>query len=229
MTKLERRLLFNGKINLPKFVGLFLALFGINLIGELFKLFNISANSFLGQILVSDLKKWFLAAIIIIIVISWEKRPLRSIGIKKTDTKTVILAIVFGVISVVVGILFLGILYSLLGLKQPNMLSLVGELPLAIKLLTITTAAITEELFYRGYSLERLGGISDSFLLAGFITGLIFLAIHFPAWGLAGAIPQFVFTISLISFYLYKRNLIGCIIMHWTINFLMLIVLPTLA
>jgi membrane protease YdiL (CAAX protease family) len=157
MIKINQKLLSNDKINLSVFVGLLLSLFGINVVGELFKIINISANSFLGQILFSDFKKWLLAAIIIIIVSLWEKRSFRTIGIKKTDIKTVILAIVFGVISVVVGILLLGIFYSLLGLEEPNMLSSVGELPFVIKLLTITTAAITEELLYRGYSLERLG------------------------------------------------------------------------
>ena len=220
------KLVFNKKV--PKFVGLLLSLFGITYIGNLFNGLNPFAKSYSGQLIFSDLKKWILAIVIIAIVLLWEKRDLSSIGFKEVNGKTILQAVLFGIGAVVLGVLTLGIFYSVLGLEEPKTLSNVKELPLIVKLLTITTAAVTEEIFYRGYAIERIKELSGNLLLAGFISGFLFLAIHYPSWALAGAIPQLIFTIFLVGFYLSKRNLKACIIMHWVINFLMIIVLPAI-
>jgi membrane protease YdiL (CAAX protease family) len=218
---------FIRKINLPVGIGLFISLFGITLIGELVRKLNFQPDTYAAQILFSDFRKWILTGILIAIIFFWEKRNLSSIKILKPEVKTLLMAVGFGVISVVVGVLSLGIFYNVLELKQPEALSSVGNLPLIIKLITITTAAITEEIFYRGYAIERIGEITNNYKIGAVISGLIFIAIHYPAWGLAGAIPQIIFAIFLIGFYLYKRNLIACIVMHWVINFLMIVVVPS--
>lgn len=211
---------------LPTSIALILSLFGITYLGDIFKgIYN--PQSYSSVIIFSDIRKWLLAVLVILIIWFWEKRKLESAGIKKPKIKTVLLAVMFGVISVISGVIVLGVFINFLGIEPPETLSGITRLPLIIKLLTITTAAITEELFYRGYAIERIGELSGSYNLAGLISGLIFLGIHYNSWKLAGAIPQFIFTVSLVVFYLKKRNLIASIIMHWVINFLMLIVLPT--
>ena len=227
MTNLKTKDSFNSRINLPVGIGLFISLFGITLLGELVSYINFKPDSYTAQLLFSDFRKWILTGILLAIIIFWEKRKLSSIKIEKPEVKTFLMAVGLGLVSVIVGVLTLGIFYNVLGLKQPEALSSVGNLPLVIKLFTITTAAITEEIFYRGYSIERIGEILNNYKLGAIISGLIFLAIHYPVWGLAGAIPQIIFAIFLIGFYLYKRNLIACIAMHWVINFSMIVVLPS--
>ncbi len=220
------KLIHNKKMS--TLVGLLLSLFGITFFGWLVKGLNLFTNSYLGKLMFSDLRKWILAGVIILIVLFWENRNLSSIGIKKLSIKTGFQAILFGIVAVILGVLTLGLFYNVLGLKEPSELSRVSELPLIVKLLTITTAAITEEILYRGYSIERIKDLSGSITLGGLISGFIFLAIHYPGWGLSGAIPQIIFSIFLIGFYIKKRNLTACIVMHWIINFLMIIVLPPL-
>ena len=211
---------------LPTSIALILSLFGITFLGDIFKwIYN--PQSYSSVIIFSDIRKWLFALLVILIVWFWEKRKMESVGVRKLEIRTVLAAVMFGVISVISGVIVLGVFINFLGIEQPETLSGITQLPLIIKLLTITTAAITEELFYRGYAIERIGELSGSYLLAGLISGVIFLGIHYSSWKLAGAIPQFIFTVSLVVFYLKKRNLIASIIMHWVINFLMLIVLPT--
>jgi membrane protease YdiL (CAAX protease family) len=49
-------------------------------------------------------------------------------------------------------------------------------------------------------------------------SGVVFLAVHFPAWGLAGAIPQAVFTVALVALYARTRNTVSAMIAHLVIN-----------
>lgn len=212
---------------LATYLGLIISLFGISLFSYLFKGINLFGSSYPAKVLFSDFKKWILVVLIILIIKLWEKRDIKSIGINTLDIKNIFLGIGFGLIAVVVSILTLGLLYNVLGLEAPSTLSEVSTLPLFIKIFTITTAAITEEIFYRGYAVERIGEITGKYVLGGIISGIIFVAVHFPSWGLAGAIPQIIFTIFLTIFYLKKRDLIATMAMHWTINFLMIIVLPS--
>lgn len=209
------------------YLGLFISLFGITLFSYLFKGINLFGSSYPAKVLFSDFKKWILVIIIILIMKLWEKRDIKSIGINILDIKNVFLGIGFGLIAVIVSILTLGLLFNVLGLEAPSTLSEVNTLPLFIKIFTITTAAITEEIFYRGYAIERIGEITGKYVWGGIISGTIFVAVHFPSWGLAGAIPQIIFTIFLTIFYLKKRDLIAAMAMHWTINFLMIVVLPS--
>src|SRR6056297_161830 len=212
----------------PIAIGLVLSLFGIYIFGELSSIINLFSDSYLKQVIFSDFRKWFIIVLVLLIIIYWEKRTLSSIGFKKISIKTVLQSILLGIIAVVISILTLGILYNVIGLKEPDTLSTIAELPLLVKLFTITTAAITEEILYRGYSIERIRDMSGSIIIGGLISGFIFLAMHFPDWGIAGAIPQIIFTIFLIGYYIKKRNLLACIIMHWVINFMMIIILPSI-
>ena len=222
------KLVNNNNNKVPIVVGLLISLFGITYIGRLFNGLNLFASSYAGQVVFSDIKKWILAAAIIIIILFWESRKLSSIGFKNVNLRAIYQALLLGIISVILGILTLGVVYNILRLEEPSTLSNIGELPFIVKLLTITTAAVTEEIFYRGYSIERIKELSGSIILGGVISGLIFLAIHYPSWGIAGGVPQLIFTTLLTIFYIKKRNLIACIIMHWIINFFMIIVLPAL-
>ena len=210
------------------YLGLFISLFGITLLSSLLKGIDLFGSSYGGKINFSNLQKWILVLFLVLIIKFLEKRKITSIGFKSIQIKTILKGVMMGLLAVVVSILTLGLLFNLFGLEEPSTLGAVSQLPIILQLVTITTAAITEEIFYRGYAIERLGELTGKYLLGGIISGIIFVAIHFPAWGIAGAIPQIIFTIFITVFYLKKRDLTAAIAMHWTINFLMIIVLPAL-
>ena len=208
-------------------VGLIMSLFGIQFFAKIFQANSIFQDSYTKQILFSDYKKWFLVILLSFLIFFWENKNLNSVGVKKTNTKTIIQALGLALSAVIISLLILGLAINIFNIQQPSTLSQVSSLSLLVKLLTITTAAITEEFLYRGYAIERIYNLTGNLKLGGLISAFIFLAIHFPAWGIAGAIPQFVFAVFLTTFYIYKRNLIACIVMHWLINFTMIIILPS--
>jgi len=57
------------------------------------------------------------------------------------------------------------------------------------------------------------------------VSGIVFLAVHFPAWGVVGAIPQAVFTLVFVGVYVRSRNVVVCMLTYGAINVLMILVL----
>jgi membrane protease YdiL (CAAX protease family) len=138
------------------------------------------------------------------------------------------IAIGVGLGAVVLGVLVTGVAVVALGLGQPDALSAVSRLPLWVKVLLVVTAAITEELVWRSYPIERLTELTGRVWVGAAVSAVVFLAIHFPAWGLIGAIPQAVFTLALVGVYVWSRNVVVSIVTHGVINALMILVLPVI-
>ena len=106
--------------------------------------------------------------------------------------------------------------------------SLRGNLPgvLAMALILPLTAAIPEEVLYRGFLIDRLsqafGALPGSAFLAVFIQTLIFGAVHFQ-WGPGGIVVTAVMGLVWgLGFLLCGRNLWVVIIAHSTAHLALL-------
>ena len=213
-------------ISLAVIVGLVVALFGSPLIGQL----NISdrlGTTTSGALLVNSLIMWALVAAILVVVLYWERRSVASIGIEMPSRHEAIIGVVMGVVALVLGILATGIAVAAFQLEQPETLLTLTELSLPVKLAVVGTAVITEEVLWRGYPIERLTELTGSIWIGAATSGVVFLAIHYPAWGLVGAIPQAIFTLVIVTVYVKTRNVVTCILTHTIINVTMIFVLPT--
>ncbi|MFC6865341.1 CPBP family intramembrane glutamic endopeptidase [Halomicroarcula sp. GCM10025817] len=92
----------------------------------------------------------------------------------------------------------------------------------------VVTAVVTEEILWRGYPIERLTEVTGNVWIGAVVSGTVFLAVHFPAWGIVGAIPQAVFTLVIVGVYVWSRNVVACMLTHGVINVVMILVLPAL-
>ena len=212
-------------ISFAVIVGLVVALFGSTLIRQL----NISAHistTTAGSLLLNSLIMWFLVAALLFVVLYWERRSVASIGLEKPSLRAAIVGLSAGIAALVFGILATGIAVATFQLEQPETLSTLGKLSLPTKLVIIGTAVITEEVLWRGYPIERLTEITGSLWIGAATSFVVFLAVHYPEWGLVGAIPQTVFTLALVGVYIRTRNVVACIITHTIINVVMVLVLP---
>jgi membrane protease YdiL (CAAX protease family) len=126
----------------------------------------------------------------------------------------------------VLGVLVTGAAVVAFRLEQPETLSTLATLSLPVKLTIVATAVVTEEVLWRGYLIERLTELTGSVRIAAAASGLVFLAVHYPAWGLVGAIPQAVFTSAIVGVYVWTRNLVACVLTHAVINVAMILVIP---
>jgi len=208
-------------------VGLLLALFGNEIVGQL----NLSTRlgtSQVGGYLLSDAIKWVIVGVLLAIVLVWERRSLASIGLEMPGGREIGLAVAAGLLAVVLGVFLTGLAVAALGVEQPAALSAVGRLPFLIQVMVVVTAVITEEIMWRGYPIERLAELTGRPWVGAVVSGVVFLAVHYPDWGLAGAIPQSVFTLALVGVYVWSRNVVTSMVTHGVINVLMVLVLPQL-
>jgi membrane protease YdiL (CAAX protease family) len=216
-----------SSISLAVVVGLIVALFGSPLIGQL----NISewlATSTAGSVLFSAMVMWVLVAAVLAVVRYWERRPLASIGLELPDRRQAVVGVAGGVGGLVLGLLATGIAVAAFNLEQPDALSAIAELSMPVKLAIVGTAVITEEVLWRGYPIERLTEVTGSLFIGAVTSFVVFLAIHYPQWGVVGAVPQAVFTFALVGVYVKTRNVVACILTHTVINVAMVLVLPAL-
>ena len=214
-----------SSISLAVIVGLIVALFGSSLLGLIDVTDRLSTTT-AGQLLVNSVLMWLLVAVILVVVLYWEERSVASIGLELPSRREATVGVAAGVAGLVLGILATGIAVAAFQLEQPETLSTIGELSLTVKLAIVGTAVITEEVLWRGYPIERLTELTGSIWIGAATSGVVFLAVHYPAWGLVGAIPQAAFTLVIVGVYVKTRNLVACVLTHTVINVAMILVVP---
>lgn len=203
--------------------GLAIALFGLPAIVAAYN-WQIAAPSD-ASIAVREVAILALTALLLWIVIGRERLPLTSIGLA-FDRPGRSLARGLGLL-VVIFLALLAILagYGALGIKYGEGAKIAPSLWVA--LLTVFRAGIAEEIFYRGFALERLESLSGSKWLAASVVIIVFAAFHYRQ-GPAGIFIALVLGAILTGFYLWKRDLLAAIVAHFLVDFIPNIALPLL-
>lgn len=157
------------------------------------------------------------------IIVRREKLPLWSIGLR-SDRLANSLAWGIGLTIVIIfAVLAMLALYGALGIRY-------GEgAPIATSvwatLLTVLRAGISEEIFYRGFALERLQSLTGSKWIAAAVTLAVFAGFHYRQ-GLPGIMLALVLGALMTGFYLWKRNLVAAIFAHFLVDFIPNVLLP---
>ena len=213
------------ELSAPVIVGLFVSLFGASLLGQLDLPRWVDATA-TRSFLANSLSTWFLVALVLAIVLYWEERRLTSIGLLVPTRRETAVGLGAGLLGVVLGLLAIGIAAIILEVEQPETLSALSQLSLPVQLAIVVTAVVTEEILWRGYPIERLTEVTGNVWIGAGVSGVVFLVVHFPAWGLVGAIPLAVFTLVIVGVYVWSRNVVACMLAHGVINVVMVLVLP---
>jgi len=203
--------------------GLAIALFGLPAIVAIYNL-QVAVPSD-GSIAVRELAILALTAFLLWIVVSREKLPLTSIGLsfdrpgRSLVRGLVLLVVIFTVlIAILAG-------YGALGIKYGEGSKIAPSLWVAT--LTVLRAGISEEIFYRGFALERIETLSGSKWLAAAVVIIFFAAFHYRQ-GAAGMFIALVTGALLTGFYLWKRDLLAAILAHFLVDFIPNVALPLL-
>ena len=96
-----------------------------------------------------------------------------------------------------------------------------------VTLLTVIRAGVSEEIFYRGFAIERLQSITGSRWIAAVIPLLAFAGFHFRQ-GIAGVLLALILGAILTGFYLWKRDLVAAMLGHFLVDFVPNVLLPLL-
>lgn len=194
--------------------GLFIALFGILIIRWGVSVFH-PAFSFTATVWKESLT-WLCVIALLFIIKRRECLPLHSIGIGTASVKSSILW--GGILTVLCGLVG-GVVAGLTHFKGGETGAALAKLPVWLVVLVVLRAGVVEELFYRGYAIERLQLLGLNRWWAGIIPLLIFGFGH-GINGWANVVLALVLGGVLTVVYLRRRDLVANMIGHFTIDFL---------
>lgn len=206
-----------SKISPFTWLGLFIALFGFLVLRFGSRALRIPDTTVAG--VWKEVAVWTMAALLIVVICFGERLPLSSIRLgvapwRQSLRYGCILAGLCGVTAWIV-IQFTGYGHGP-GSAEFN------KIPIWLETLMVIRAGVVEELFFRGYAIERLEAIGCGRAVSAAIPLAIFAAIHWTG-GLPNIIIAFVLGTIITVFYIWRRDLVANMIGHGFSDFLGLV------
>lgn len=195
-------------------IGLAVSLGGPLLFVLATKRFSLNSLSVPGRLVL-----WLLAAATLAIAAYGGGSWLRRIGVKPFgwfDLASTVVAI----IAMLVGAIALQILVTKLGFKDKEGSKLqqkIYSLSVPRRLFIVVTAAVAEEVLYRGYAIGIGQDVWGSLAIAFIVSLVVFVAAHFTH-GAKALATVFWISLAMSFLFIYTGNLFTCIIAHFTID-----------
>jgi membrane protease YdiL (CAAX protease family) len=201
------------KISSATWIGLFLSLFAMLLVRQTVSYFW-PALTFTAAVWKETLL-WVSAITLLFIIRRGERLPFSSIGLGTSRWwKSILWGLVIAVVCGVVG----GVLAALTGYGHGPGSAAFEKLPLWLITLIVLRAGVVEELFYRGYAIERLQAVGLKPAWAAGIPLVIFALGHWTG-GAANILIALALGAILSVFYLWRRDLVANMIGHGLVDF----------
>jgi uncharacterized protein len=202
-----------AKVSRATWVGLAIALFAMVVIRQVF-VFFVPEITFTSTVLKEALI-WVSALALIVIIRRGEHLPMRSIGLGTARWwKSTLWGFVLALVSAVV----VGVLAYVTGYGNGPGSAAFEKLPLWLITAIVLRAGVVEELFYRGYAIERLRMIGLGRFWSIAIPLVIFSLGHWSG-GAANILIAFAAALILTAFYLWRRDLAANMIGHGLVDF----------
>jgi CAAX protease family protein len=203
-----------ARISPVTWLGLFVALFGMLVARQAVSYF-LPTLTFASS-LWKELLIWLLAIVLLFVIRRGERLPLSSVGI---GTSKWWKSILWGLVIAGVCFLFGGVIVHFTHFNGGPLGKAFGKLPLWLLTLIVTRAGVVEELFYRGYAIERLQTLGLNRYLAAGIPLIIFGFGHWTG-GWVNILIALVLGAVLCAFYLWRRDLVANMIGHFLVDFI---------
>ena len=207
------------KVAAATWVGLFIALFGILVLRWAVSRFYPGIT--VAGTLWKESLYWLCVLALFIIIRRGEGLPLSSINLGTAPLKS---SILWGGILVVLCGLVGAVVAPLTHFDGGEMGKALAKFPLWLVVLVVLRAGVVEELFYRGYAIERLQLLGLNRYWAGVIPLLIFGFAHVTN-GWANVVLALALGAVLTAVYLWRRDLVANMIGHFMID-LISVLLP---
>jgi membrane protease YdiL (CAAX protease family) len=170
----------------------------------------------LGAMLAREAVFWTIAAALVAYVLVIERRPLASLGFRRPRLSTLIWGVAAGAVLTALYVGVAGVLLPALHLKG-NAAAMHGLLatPLWFRVLLVLRAAVTEEILYRAYPIERVEMLTRSRLLAVEVSVAGFTAAHLNYWGPVQLLFVAPAGLVLAALYLWRRDTLCNMLAHF--------------
>lgn len=203
-----------GRVTARTLGGLLLALGGISLP------FGTWIDEFagLGHLIGNELIYWGLVAALLCYVVKVERRPLTSVGFRRPGWKEWPLGFLAGVLILACLALIYYVVFPALHWTENQQLTQLGKIPYWLQCLIVVRAAVSEELLFRGYAVERLQELTGSRIVAGVLSCTVFTLDHVGYWGWHHILVAGSAGAILTVFYLWRRNLWASMLAHFVVD-----------
>lgn len=165
---------------------------------------------------------WIYVVVMLLYVRKVERRPLSSIGFRRLGVKNAAIGIVSGVALIsLLGAMYFVVLPALhLSDNVANTASghALMATPLWWRFISTIRAAVSEEIMFRGYAMERVQELTGSRLIAVLVSCAIFTLDHVTVWGWSHELTVGIAGLGLSLLYLWRRNLWVNIIAHFMVD-----------
>jgi membrane protease YdiL (CAAX protease family) len=202
------------KVSGATWAGLAISLFAMVAIRQAVVFF--APESTFGSAVLKEALIWLSAVTLLVIIRRGEHLPMRSIGL---GTARWWKSILWGFVIAVVSIVAVGALAYVTGYGHGPGSAAFEKLPLWLITLIVFRAGVVEELFYRGYAIERLRLIGLGRFWSVAIPLVIFSFGHWSG-GAANILIAFAAGLILTGFYLWRRDLVANMIGHGLVDFI---------
>jgi uncharacterized protein len=159
---------------------------------------------------------WMATAVILAYVRFIERRPLASIGLRIPTWRS----LGWGALAAFVAIggmagIYL-VLFPMLHLSEnAAAMASIAHLAPWLNALIIARAAVFEEIFYRGFTIERITELTHLRWLAAVVSLATFTYAHLSYWGWSHLIIAGFGGLVLTGLYLWRRDLVSNMIAHF--------------
>lgn len=205
------------RVSMFTWLGLGVALFSMIIVRQTVLYFSPTLT--VSAAIWNESLMWLCIGALYLIIRSGEKLPFSSVGLGTSRwSKSLGWAVVLTVALVVFG--SIADLIAILSHYQNNQFAQqLTRLPIWILTLTCVRAGVGEELFYRGYAIERLQALGLNRLWAAAIPVLIFSIGHWTS-GWPNIIVALLAGSILAIFYQWRRDLFANMIGHFLVDFI---------
>jgi membrane protease YdiL (CAAX protease family) len=194
-------------------IGLVVSLFGLILIRDAMRLIFPAQTT--SVVAAREALFWVSAIGLLWLVRRLEKLPLTSIGLGTSVWwKSVLWGLVTALLCGAAG----GLLVWATGYGHSSASAAFAALPLWLITLIVFRAGFVEELFLRGYAIERLQLVGMGRYVAAAISLVIFALGHYTG-GAANILIALVLGGILTGAYLWRRDLVANIVAHTLVDF----------
>jgi len=171
-----------------------------------------------GHMAANELVYWGLVAAVLLYVLLIEHRPLASIGLRRPGGRDIFAALATGVLMIAVLALMYLVVFPALHWDETQQLQTLTAVPFWLRFMAVVRAAVSEEILFRGYALERVQELTGSRGAAGIFTWAIFTLEHLGYWGWHHLLVAGAAGALLTLLYLWRRNLWANMLAHFMVD-----------
>jgi membrane protease YdiL (CAAX protease family) len=205
-------------------IGLGIAFASMPLFVALFNALDVPWNA--TSVVLRELVLFGFAGALLLVVRRGEKLGWSSVGLQRPalagTALWVLITLVLAILAIALAFVPINLFDWPIGKQGRHSFDV---LPVWVVILVITRAGFIEELFYRGYLIERLEALTGNRMLAAGLPLAVFAACHYGQ-GWAGILIALLTGTVLTWVYIRKRNLWITIITHFLGDFIPNIILP---